>query len=428
MTSWTVEDTQRMPRVKAVTATKPTIAYVTQFFPYLTETFVYREVLALREHGFDVVTLANRTPDDKHLSAESLPLMASTSYVFPLQWVPFLFAHLYFMLRHPLRYFGTLINMMTQRGESWDNRKRTFGHFMGGVFLARKAQKQHVSHIHAHFSVNAATIGLAIARLLDIGYSFTVHNNIFTDQLILKEKLKSADFIISISEYSRNFLLNFAPDIPNLRDKFRIVHCGISPKSFVPDRPKIASETPHIVYLSSLAERKGMPMLVEACRILRDRGRHFHCTIAGGGEQWFLLQDMVAKYNLQDRVSTPGRYLQEEIRDYLNEADVFVLPCITAKNGDIDGIPVALMEAMAMQVPVISTTVSGVPELIEDGVSGLLVEERNPEQLANAIERIFDDHDFAVTLGENGRDKVSQAFNLDLISHQLVDLFDSFLN
>lgn len=416
-----------MPRVKSAENTKPTIAYVTQFFPYLTETFVYREVLALRENGFNVVTLANRTPDDKHLSAESLPLMASTSYVFPIQWIPFLTAHLYFILRHPVRYFGTLLKMMSQRGESWDNRKRTFGHFMGGVYLARKAKKQGVSHIHAHFSVNAATIGLAISRLLDIGYSFTVHNNIFTDQLILREKLESADFIISISEYSRDYLLNFAPDIPNLRDKFRIIRCGISPKAFIPQRIEKQVEKPHIVYLSSLAERKGMPMLVEACRILRERGRNFHCTIAGGGEQWFLLQDMIAKYQLQDVVNTPGRYLQEQIRDYLNDADVFVLPCVTAKNGDIDGIPVALMEAMAMEVPVVSTTVSGVPELIEDGVSGLLVEERNPEQLADAIECILDNQEFAASLGENGRKKVSQTFNLDLISHQLVDLFDSFL-
>ncbi len=416
-----------MPRTKTAEVTKPTIAYVTQFFPYLTETFVYREVLALREHGFNVVTLANRTPDEKHLSAESRPLMASTSYVFPLKWVPFLFAHLYFILRHPIRYLSTLSKMMTRRGESWDNRKRTFGHFMGGVYLAREAQKQGVSHIHAHFSVNAATIGLAISRLLGIGYSFTVHNNIFTDRLILREKLEAADFIISISEYSRDFLLQFAPDLPNLREKFRIVHCGISPKTFVPNRPVTTEKTPHIVYLSSLAERKGMPVLVEACHILRGRGREFRCTIAGGGEQWFLLQDMIAKYQLQDVVSTPGRYLQEQIRDYLNSADVFVLPCVTASNGDIDGIPVALMEAMAMQVPVVSTTVSGVPELIEDGVSGLLVSERDSEQLANAIERILDDPDFATQLGKNGRAKVSQAFNLDLISHQLVELFDSFL-
>lgn len=416
-----------MTGAKASEKTKPTIAYVTQFFPYLTETFVYREVMALRENGFNVVTLANRTPDEKHLSAESKPLMASTSYVFPLRWLPFLFAHLYFLARYPHRYAGTLIRLMAQTGESWDNRKRTLGHFAGGVYLARQAQRQGVTHIHAHFSVNAATIGLAISRLLNIGYSFTVHNNIFTDRLVLREKLKSADFIISISEYSRDFLLEFAPNIPNLRDKFRIIRCGISPKSFTPERPTEPAATPHVVYLSSLAERKGMPVLVEACRILRERGRDFRCTIAGGGEQWFLLQDMLAKHDLLDVVTTPGRYLQEEIRDYLNSADVFVLPCVTARNGDIDGIPVALMEAMAMQVPVISTTVSGVPELIEDGVSGLLVEERNPEQLADAIERILDDPQLAAQMGENGRARVCQAFNLDLITHQLVELFGDTL-
>ncbi|MGB1251519.1 MAG: glycosyltransferase, partial [Candidatus Promineifilaceae bacterium] len=372
---------------------RPTIAYIAQFFPILTETFVYREVNALRRQGYNVVTLANRTPDTKKLSQESLELMDSTEYVFPLQLIPFIFAHLYFIITAPKAYFGTFWAVMGPSGESWDNRRRTLGHFGGGVYLAHRARNQSIEHIHAHFSVNAATIGLVIARLLDISYSFTVHNNIFTDRLILREKLRAAKFIISISEYSRQFLVNYAPEISDLADKISIVHCGISPEQFIPERNFSAEtdHTPHIVSLSSLTERKGMPMLVEACRILRDRGIPFTCTIAGDGPQRALLEQKIGDYELENHVTLAGRYFQEDIRDYLNNAHVFALACVTASNGDVDGVPVALMEAMAMKVPTVSTVVSGIPELIDHEISGLLVPEQSPEKLANAIVRLLAD-------------------------------------
>ena len=313
---------------------------------------------------------------------------------------------------------------MLQPGESWDNRRRTIGHFGGGVYLAYRHREREIQHIHAHFSVNAATLGLVIARLLNISYSFTVHNNIFTDRLILREKLRAAKFIISISEYSRRFLIDYAPELDDLADKISIVHCGIEPDQFVPEREISTNELPHIVSLSSLAERKGMPMLVEACRILRDRGVQFKCTIAGDGPQRVLLEQLVGDYELENHVHLAGRYFQEDIRDYLNNASIFALACVTAENGDVDGVPVALMEAMAMKVPTISTTVSGIPELIDHEISGLLVPEQSPEELADAIERLLDDPIFAENLADAAREKVSAEFNLDNSARQLITLFD----
>lgn len=403
---------------------KPTIAYIAQFFPILTETFVYREVNALRKQGYNVVTLSNRTPDTRKLSQESLVLMENTEYVFPLKLIPFIVAHLYFILRCPKRYFSTLWTVMSQPNESWDNRRRTLGHFGGGVYLAHRARDTGIQHLHAHFSVNAATLGLVITRLLDISYSFTVHNNIFTDRLILREKLRAAKFIISISEYSRRFLIDYAPELNDLADKISIVHCGIEPEQFVPARKVSAEKPPHIVSLSSLTERKGMPMLVEACRILRDRGVPFNCTIAGDGPQRELLEQKIGDYELENHVCLPGRYYQENIHDYLNDASVFALACVTAENGDVDGVPVALMEAMAMKVPTVSTFVSGIPELIENEVSGLLVPEQSPELLADAIERLLDDPQFANSLANAAREKVSAEFNLAHSAQQLIALFD----
>ena len=306
--------------------TKTTIAYVAQFFPILTETFVYREVEALRDKGFDVITLSNRTPEISKLSEESIGLMDETEYVFPIKHITFLLAHLLFLLRFPNRYLGTFFYLLTYPGESISNRIRTLGHFGGAVYLAYRIRNRGVTHIHAHFAVNAATIGLTISRLLSIGYSLTVHNNIFTDRLILRPKLEAATFIISISEYSKRFLLEYAPDVPRLARKIHIVHCGISADSFHRSKPFLngsgnsSDYVPHIVSLSSFAERKGMPILVEACHLLRQRGVKFKCTIAGSGPDWELVNDMVNRYQLNDIVNLPGRYFQEDIRSYLNDA------------------------------------------------------------------------------------------------------------
>ncbi len=412
---------------------KTTIAYVAQFFPLLTETFVYREVEALTEKGFDVITLSNRTPEISKLSEESIGFMDKTEYVFPIKHIAFLIAHLYFIFRFPRRYFGTLFYLSTYPGEPIGNRIRTLGHFGGAVYLAYRIRKRGVTHIHAHFAVNAATIGLSISRLLNIGYSLTVHNNIFTDRLVLRPKLEAATFIISISEYSKQFLLEYAPDVPRLARKIHIVHCGISAESFHRSDPNLVGlglgnpDTPHLVSLSSFAERKGMPVLVEACNILSQRGFRFRCTIAGSGPDYDLVKDMVNRYQLDDVVKLPGRFFQEDIHGYLNDASIFALACITAENGDIDGIPVALMESMAMQVPTVSTTVSGIPELIENGVSGLLVDEQNAPALADAIAKLLLDNELAQKLADAGRRKVIKDFNIDTTSQHLVEIFLHYL-
>jgi glycosyltransferase involved in cell wall biosynthesis len=353
--------------------------------------------------------------------------MADTHYFFPVQWLAFLWSILYFVVVHPILFFRAFATVMLRRGEKFKNRIRTLGHFGGGVYLAYQIKNENVKHIHAHFSVNAATIGLVIANLLELPFSFTVHNNIFTDQLILKRKLKEAKFIVSISEFSRDFLINFAPEQKTLKEKFQIVHCGIAPESFQRQNGHLWTEPPLVFSLSHMAERKGLPVLVEACRILRDRGCQFRCVIGGNGPQSELLHSMVEAYNLHDVVALPGVIYQQKLRDYLERAAMFVLPCVTASNGDVDGIPVVLMEAMAMGVPAISTTVSGIPELIDHEKTGLLVPEKDAEALANAIQRLLENRGYAIQLGIAGRETVNNEFNIHQTAEQLVGLFETYL-
>ena len=421
-------------------STLPPIAYISEKFPSLTTTFIYREVLALRAAGFDIETFATWKPALADLSAESTHLVESSHYVFPASPWKFLRAHARFLARYPLRYLRTLFFVLTRPGESRSNRKRTLFHFAEAMILAEVAEQRSVQHIHAHFSINAATIALVISRMLDISFSMTVHNNIFTDRILLREKLRAARFIISISEFSQAYLLSRYAD-EEIAHKFHIVHCGVSTDAFQPasfrqpasgqregergEQP--VRERPLIFAASQFAERKGYPVLVEACRILRERGCRFECIIGGDGPQWAQVAQMVEQYELGDHVSLPGRYFQEQLRACLERANIYVLPCITAGNGDIDGVPVSLMEAMAMELPVVSTFVSGIPELVENGRSGLLVEEKDAAALADAIQHLLENPARRVELGRQARQKVEAEYDIYANAEQLAEIFKTHL-
>ncbi|RME41108.1 MAG: colanic acid biosynthesis glycosyltransferase WcaL, partial [Caldilineae bacterium] len=334
---------------------------------------------------------------------------------------------LYFLLTRPRRYLSTFFLLLTHPGESLHNRLRTFMHFGGAVFLAMQIRRQNIRHIHAHFSVNAATMALVIARLLGISFSFTAHNNFFTDKIVLKEKLRAAKFILAISEYNREYLLKLLPE-EGLRDKFHIVHCGVSPADFCPPAEKPVNNPPLIFSVSHLTERKGFPVLVEACRLLSERGVPFACLIGGDGAQRPLLEEMIARYGLQEQVKLLGVIFQEDLRQYLCRADIFALPCQVAQNGDMDGIPVALMEAMAMELPVVSTRISGIPELVTDGHDGLLVEQKDPVALADALQRLLTDPALRHRLGKRARQKIVQSFDVDKSAARLAQIFHRYLN
>ena len=200
-----------------------TIAYVTQTFPALTQTFVYRETLALEGRGFNIMTCAIWKPDTDSLSQESRHLVDRSFYVFPISWFRFFVAHLYFLLTRPIKYVGTLLFVLTRKGERAKNRLRTLFHFSEAVYLAPEVGKRHVVHVHAHFTINAATVALVLSRLLGISFSFTAHNDFFTDRILLKDKVQEARFIVAISEFSKQLLNRL---VQGEQHKIHVVHCG----------------------------------------------------------------------------------------------------------------------------------------------------------------------------------------------------------
>jgi len=410
--------TKRAPGARATG-----IAYLTQIYPKLTETFVYREVIALRRRGLRVRTFAFRRPDATELSQEARPLVAETGYVLPIAWGGFLASHLLFLVTHPLRYLGTLLFVLSRPGERTKNRILTLCHFCGAVGLARTMRREGITHLHAHFGINAATMALVLSRLLGIPFSFTAHNLVFSNPILVEPKLREAAFVACISDFTRRFLLEALAE-GDPEGKIRVVHCGVPLAEFPPPRTPPANDVPIMLFVAQLAERKGAPVLVEACRILAERGVAFRCVLVGDGPQRGIVERRIAKEGLEGVVELHGAVPQERLREFLDRADVFVLPCVRARDGDMDGIPVSMMEAMAMEIPTVSTRLSGIPELVEDGATGLLAEPGDPESLANALRRLLEDGELRRRLGRNGRRKVEEEFDLEKSCARLAELFE----
>jgi glycosyltransferase involved in cell wall biosynthesis len=313
------------------------------------------------------------------------------------------------------------------------------------VAFAEIIRKRGIEHIHAHWATYPATATYIISRLLDIPYSFTAHAYDATlIRAMMREKLRRAAFIVTCTRWNRQLLTAL---VPEAEPKIFLNYHGIFLDRFVPNgkRPAQIQQEFHILSCGSLYPRKGFPDLLEACRLLRDRGLNFRCTIIGEGPLRSRLESLIRKHQLQEHVRLLGALPQKEVIQYYQAADLFVLPSVTDYLGldevltepmlllevglaipfrpITDGIPNVLVEAMAMGLPVISTTVAGIPELIKDGRNGALVPERNPLALATAIEHLLRDPQRRQELARNATDTVARQFDRSKNIHELVKIF-----
>jgi colanic acid/amylovoran biosynthesis glycosyltransferase len=404
------------------TASRP-IAYTVQTFPSLTITFIYREVMALRARGMDVTVFSTWRPKLDELSSDSVDLVEDTFYLFPRKALDFVFAHLYYLLARFPRYVRTLFFLLRQKAAGRQGRLRLVGHFVEAVYLAREMERRQVGHIHAGFASNPANLAFIISQLTGISFSFAAHaNGIFADPMMLQEKLAAAKFVIASTRYNKDFLLARCDGIDE--DKIKVIYHGVPLEDFAPgENSRAEEEVPTILTVAQFREKKGLPVLVEACRILRDKGQAFKCCIVGDGPQRKHLEQLIDDYDLHDLVQLEGIVFQEHLKAYYQRASVFALPSMIAADGDRDGIPVTLIEVMATGCPVVSTTVSGIPELVEHGRTGLLVPPRDAEALADALLTLLKDKHLRQQMGQASRAKVVAQFDMKDSISRVADLF-----
>lgn len=389
------------------------LTYIIGSYPGLTKTFIDREITMLRAWGVDLQVLAiRRPPVDTPLSADQQRLQDGVVYLLPVAWLTLVLSQMYFALLHGRRYWGTLAYLLTRPHRSMRARTMTVVHFGEGVYAAYLLRTRPLHELHAHFVDRAATVALVIGRLLAKPYSVSIHAgpDIFVEPVLLREKVLHARHVATCTLFNKITVEQIAGQ--DLRDKISHIHHGLDLRKYQPaDAPPTGH--PLILSVGQLAPRKGFACLVRACADLKARGYAFCCDIVGQGPQYDELRALIDELNLNDAVVLCGALPHEQVVDKYREATMFVLPCLRSRDGDMDGFPNVLGEAMAMQVPVVSTDLSAIPELLTDQVNGLMVPSGNQNALVEAMARLLDDPALRQQLGAQGRTSIIDRFDVE---------------
>lgn len=389
------------------------LIYIIGTYPVLTTTFIDREITILRRLGVDLQVVALRRPDaEAPLSSAQRELQRGVVYLLPVAWLALLASQLYFALLRPRRFFATLAYLLSRAHPSQRSRLKTLLHFGEGVYAAYLLRERQFQELHAHFVDRAATVALVAARLLDKPYSLSIHAaaDIFVSPVLLREKLASARHAVTCTEFNRTHMANLVG--AELSAKISRVYHGLELGHYSP-APAPTDGPPLIVAVGQLVERKGFTQLVGACHALKRRGYGFECQIVGRGPQRAELEALIGKLGLAGVVCLRGALRHEDVIALYRRATLFVLPCVRGSDGDLDGIPNVIAEAMAMGLPVLSTSVSAIPELVQSGVNGLLVPPGDEDALAAALATLIDDPALRAELGRNGRLSILAAFDVE---------------
>jgi colanic acid/amylovoran biosynthesis glycosyltransferase len=384
------------------------IAYVVSWFPAITETFILEEVLELRARGVpvEVFPLFGSRGGDVHAAWSTLEPW--THFHANLSW-ELVAAQLHWLRRRPGTYLRAWTEALLRSAPSPKLLVRAPFVVAKAALLARRIETLGVEHVHAHWATHPTLAAWVIEALTGIGYSFTTHaHDLYVDNAMLREKVKGARFVVTISEFNRAFVADRCGECA--AGKVHVVRCGVDLAAFAP-RGRRQVPVPTFVCVAGLREYKGHDVLLDACRLLRDRGVDARLRLVGDGPLRRHLEARLAREGLRDRVELLGALPHERIPDALEGVTAMVLPSVRTRDGQMEGIPVALMEAMAAGVPVVSTRLSGIPELVEDGESGLLVPERDASALADALERLAGDAALGARLAESAQRIVRERFD-----------------
>jgi glycosyltransferase involved in cell wall biosynthesis len=399
------------------------VAYLVSWFPAITETFILDEVRELRSRGVevDVLPLFGRRGGDVHAGWRGLE--GCTHYHRSLSW-EMAAAQLHWLRRKPRAFLRAWGEALRRNAPSRKLLVRTPLVLLKGAVIARRLEAMGVRHVHAHWATHPTLAAWLVRELTGIGYSFTAHaHDIYVDRAMLREKAEAARFVVTISEFNRRLLADACGAAT--AEKIHVVRCGVDVAAFAPGA-RIVPEVPTFVCVASLREYKGHAVLLDAVAILRARGSNVRVVLVGNGELRAALEARVAREGLGDRVELRGALAHQEIPAVLRASTAMVLPSVTSRDGQMEGIPVALMEAMATGVPVIATRLSGIPELVRDGETGLLVPERDPAALAAAMERLAADPALGVRLAGAARSVVRERFDRHRNVARLAALFEPF--
>jgi glycosyltransferase involved in cell wall biosynthesis len=383
----------------------PRIGYVLKVFPRISETFVINEIRALEILGDTLCVLSLHHPEvpAPHRILEEIesPVFYVEDSASPgddavLEARRYLERRL--MVGPDLR-AGLLPRKYVQLA----------------IRLAEMVRAQKIDHLHAHFASRAGHVAALAAGLSGRSYSLTAHaKDIYhadVDPRLLSWQIAHARFAVTVSDYNRRYLQTLVAAIPGAAEKIVRIYNGVDLARFHAAQ-RAPDASPLVLSVGRLVEKKGFAVLLEACRLLRARGADFGCEIIGGGPEEEALRHQIAAAGLRDTVTLRGVLATEDVGRALQNATVVVLPCVVARDGNVDALPTVLLEAMAAALPVVSTRLSGIPEIVIDGETGLLVPPGDAAALADALGVILDQPTRAQAMGRAGRRRAERLFDL----------------
>ena len=400
---------------------KPCIAYLGPEVPALSATFIYEELLGLERRGVSILPFSVRHPTQPAAGQEGLSRRTQVLYKGSVlaRVANGLVAALPMPGRHSAKALGWLARDMVRVGLHRLMAWKLAYQWLMGARLARSLQRAGCTHLHVHFAHTPAQIAMYASAFSGIPFTIMAHaNDIFERGLLLREKAQRANKLVTISRYNLSYLLSLG--VPD--DKLAVVRCGVS---FVPPLRVPAFENKaryRIGTLCRLVEKKGVDDLLRALVLMRNASWQVDLSIAGDGPLRSELEQLVDELGLRETVHFIGAVGHTAVADWLASLDVFVVACKQDSNGDMDGIPVVLMEAMSQHVPVVSTRLSGIPELVMHEQTGLLAVPADPISLAHEIGRLLESpamrSRFAAAGAEHVQTEFGQAVNLDrLLQH-----------
>jgi colanic acid/amylovoran biosynthesis glycosyltransferase len=397
------------------------VAYIMSRFPKLSETFVLNEILTLESFGVSVEVyplLRERQP----VSHPEALRLAGRAHFHPFLSAGILRAQAHFIRRRPADYFRALFEVLRGTLGSANFFLGAIGIFPKSVRFAYEMRKLGVAHVHAHFCSHPAVAALIIHRLTGIPFSFTAHgSDLHVERRMLDRKVEASAFAVTVCDFNREVMVRTCGE--RLRHKIHVLHCGVDARDFSASEARCGDDPFQIISVASLEEVKGHRFLIEACRLLRARGVEFRCHLVGAGPLRASLEAAIAGAGLGEHVHLHGGQPRAAVARLLARVDAAVLASHPTREGKREGLSVALMEAMAAELPVVASDISGIPELVEHERSGLLVPSGDPVVLADALERLSRDHELRRRMGEAGRRKVLRAFSLEANARHLLGLF-----
>ena len=378
-------------------------AYLFERFPSFGQTFCYREAAELARQGVAPPIFSIRNPKDESPQDWDVRIVQRVHYL-PVEEQ---------LLReiHRASKTGKLTTEIIGALDAW-GRRTDFLRLYQAVYVGLRLQEMGIRHVHAHFAGMAARTAFWIHKFFPITFSFTAHaNDIFAPrdfEIGLDRLVDAARIIVTVTDYAARFLRE---RFPNRADRIYRVYNGLNLSEF--GRTDFSFTPPLIVAVGRLIAKKGFADLIRACGLLAEGGKPFQCEIVGEGPLENELRAQIEQLDLQNRVALSGAKPQREVRRRLAAASIFVLPSVVDSAGGIDNLPTVIMEAMATALPVISTDIGGIPEMVVENETGFLVRPGDTGALARAVEKMIDDRQLAQRLGRGGYERAQHLFSIE---------------